>query len=64
MTSSQTRGSTLPSQEVTYYSKRKTIHSNEVGVALAISDRDSKDLERIQKNTVAAAQGAQEFYWQ
>ena len=62
MKSQEMRSSTTPSQGPTE-EKRTTIPASEVGVTLTISDKALKKLERIQEETVMAAQEDQKFSW-
>ena len=59
----ETRDSATPSRDITDTSKRTTIPASEVGVTLTISDKALKELERIQEETVKAAQEDQKFSW-
>ena len=51
------------SEEATQVSKRKTIPAREVGVTLTISDKALEKLDRIQEETIKAAQEGQKFSW-
>ena len=62
MKSQEMRSSATPSQEPTE-KKRTTIPASEVGVTLTISERALKELERIQEETMMAAQEDQKFSW-
>ena len=52
-----------PSRETTHDSKRTTIPASEVGVTLTISDKALEELDRIQEETIKAAQEGQKFSW-
>lgn len=62
MKSRNMRSSATPSHEPTQ-GKRTTIPASDVGVTLTISDKALKELERIQEETVMAAQEDQKFSW-
>lgn len=62
MKSPKMRSSATPSHEPTE-EKRMTIPASEVGVTLTISQKALKELERIQEETVMAAQEDQKFSW-
>ena len=63
MASQHTRESATSSHKATEGSKRTTIPASEVGVTLTISDKALKEIERIQGETVKAAQEDQRFPW-
>ena len=44
-------------------SKRTTLPSSEVGVTLTISKKALAELDRIQEETIVAAQETQKFSW-
>ena len=52
-----------PSQPIVRVSRRKTIPASEVGVTLTINDKARAELDRIQEETIKAAQEGQKFYW-
>ena len=52
-----------PSQDTAHAAKRTTIPASEVGVTLTISDEALKELDRIQEETIKAAQEGQKFSW-
>ena len=60
---SQPRDSVVQSQKNTDCSRKKTIPASEVGVTLTISDEALKEIERIQEETIKAAQEDQKFAW-
>ena len=51
------------SSNTTQESKRKTIAASKIGVSLTISDKALKDFDRIQEETIKAAQEDQKFSW-
>ena len=51
------------SEEASKVSKRMTIPAREVGVTLTISDKALEKLDRIQEETIKAAQEGQKFSW-
>ena len=52
-----------PTQPIVRDPNRKTIPSSDVGVTLTISDEARAELDRIQEETVKAAQQGQKFSW-
>ena len=52
-----------PTQPILRGRNRKTIPSSDVGVTLTISDHARDQLDRIQEETVKAAQQGQKFSW-
>ena len=52
-----------PSQDTAQVSKRKTIPASDVGVTLTISNKALEEVDRIQEETIKAAQEAQKFSW-
>ena len=63
MASERTDHSTDPTPDTGQAPKRKTIAASEVGLSLTISDKALKELERIQEETIKAAQEDQKFSW-
>ena len=63
MTTKQTSHSTDPEHDVEQTSTRKTILASEVGLSLTISDEALKEFDRIQEETVRAAEENQNFSW-
>ena len=63
MTTRQTPRSASPSREASDVSERKTISASKVGVTLRISDKTLRELDRIQEETIKAAQEDQKFSW-
>ena len=63
MTTRQTHRSATPSGETTKSSERTTLPASDVGVTLRISDEALKKLDRIQEETIKAAQEDQKFSW-
>ena len=43
--------------------KRKTIPASEVGLSLTLSDETLKEFDRIQEETIKAAEEDQKFSW-
>ena len=52
-----------PSQDTDHGSKRTTIPASEVGVTLTISNKALEELDRIQEETIKAAQEGQKSSW-
>ena len=52
-----------PSQDTVQVSKRKTIRASDVGVTLTISNRALEEVDRIQEESIKAAQEGQKFSW-
>lgn len=52
-----------PTPDTVQAANRKTIPASEVGVTLTISEKALKELERIQEETIKAAQEDQKFSW-
>ena len=63
MTTKQTDHSTDPEHDADQTSTRKTILASEVGLSLTISDKALKEFDRIQEETVRAAEKNQNFSW-
>ena len=51
------------SQGTAHVSKRTTIPASDVGVTLTISKKALEELDRIQEETIKAAQEGQKFSW-
>ena len=51
------------SEDTAQISKRKTIPASDVGVTLTISDKALEEVDRIQEETIKAAQEVQKFSW-
>lgn len=62
MPSGRTRDSDR-ARETVERSTRRTIAASEVGVTLRISDQALKELDKIQEETIKAAQEDQKFSW-
>ena len=45
------------------FPKRKTIPASDVGVTLTISNKALEEVDRIQEETIKAAQEVQKFSW-
>ena len=52
-----------PTQPVARASNRTTIPASDVGVTLTISEKALAELDRIQEETIKAAQEGQKFSW-
>ena len=63
MTDKERPRDATPSQDTAHGSKRTTIPASEVGVTLTISNEALKELDRIQEETIKAAQEGQKFSW-
>lgn len=63
MTSRQTRKIPAASRKSADSSERMTLPASEVGVTLTISEKALKEIERLQEETVKAAQEDQQFSW-
>ena len=53
----------VPSEDNAQVSKRKIIPASDVGVSLTISNKALKEVDRIQEETIKAAQEVQKFSW-
>ena len=63
MATKRTDHSPDPMPETGQAPKRKTIAASEVGLSLTISDKALKDFDRIQEETIKAADKGQKFSW-
>ena len=63
MTDKESPRDPAPSEDKTQVSKRKTIPARDVGVSLTISKKALKEVDRIQEETIKAAQEVQKFSW-
>lgn len=63
MTTSKTSRGTTPSREATGDSKRKMISARKIGISLTVSDKALEEFDRIQEETIKAAQEDQKFLW-
>ena len=52
-----------PSPDTAHVAKRTTIPASEVGVTLTISNKALEELDRIQEETIKAAQEGAKFSW-
>ena len=52
-----------PRQDTAQVSQRKTIPASAVGVTLTISNKALEEVDRIQEETIKAAQESQKFSW-
>ena len=63
MTDKERPRDATPSQDTSRGSKRTTIPASEVGVTLTISNKALEELDRIQVETIKAAQEGQKSSW-
>ena len=63
MTDKESPRDPAPSEDKAQVSKRKTIPASEVGVSLTVSDKALKEVERLQEETIKAAQEVHKFSW-
>ena len=63
MTDKESPRDPAPSADKAQDSKRKTIPARDVGVSLTISKKALKEVDRIQEETIKAAQEVQKFSW-
>ncbi len=63
MTTDRTDERIGPEHDANQTSTRKTILASEVGLSLTISDKALKEFDRIQEETVRAAEKNQNFSW-
>ena len=63
MTTERTEHGTDPKPTGGGAPKRKTIPASDVGLSLTISDETLKEFDRIQEETIKAAEEHQEFSW-
>ena len=64
MTNKERASDSAPSRETTQVSDRTTtIPAKDVGVSLAISEHALEEINRIQEETIRAAQAVQKFAW-
>ncbi|MYC28424.1 MAG: hypothetical protein F4X63_10605 [Nitrospira sp. SB0662_bin_26] len=63
MASKRTDHSTDSTSNTGKARKRKTIPASDVGVTLTISKKALKEVDRIQEETIKAAQEVQKFSW-
>ena len=63
MTAKKTPRSPGTAQTIVRAPHRTTIPASKVGVTLTISDEARAELDRIQEETIKAAQEGQKFYW-
>ena len=63
MTDKERPRDATPSQDTAHGSKRTTIPASEVGVTLTISNKALEELDRIQEETIKAAQEGQKSSW-
>ena len=63
MPTRRTHDTGTTSRKTAQRSTRRTIPASQVGVTLRISDETLKKLDRIQEETIRAAQEDQKFSW-
>ena len=63
MTNKKTPRDPAPSQDPAQVSKRTVIPADEVGVTLTISNKALEEVDRIQEESIKAAQEGQKFSW-
>ncbi len=63
MTTRRTDDSTDRIPDVGRVSERKTIRASDVGLSLTLSDKALKEFDRIQEETIRAAEQDQNFSW-
>ena len=63
MTTRQTPRNASAPRAATDVSETTTIPASDVGVTLRISDEALRELDRIQEDTIKAAQELQKFAW-
>ena len=63
MADKETARDPASSQDTAHVSKRTTIPASDVGVTLTISNKALEELDRIQEETIKAAQEGQKFSW-
>ena len=63
MTDKETTRDSAPSQDTAQVSKRTTIPASDVGVTLTISNKALEEVDRMQEETIKAAQEGQKFSW-
>ena len=63
MATQPTDHSTDPTPDTGQTPKRKTIAASTVGLSLTISDKALKEFDRIQEETIKAAEKDQKFSW-
>lgn len=63
MTTERTENDTDPRPEADRVPERRTIPASEVGLSLTLSEETIKEFDRIQKETIRAAEKDQNFSW-
>ena len=63
MASKRTDHSTDSTSDTGQARKRETIPASKVGVTLTISNKALEEIDRIQEESIKAAQEAQKFSW-
>ena len=63
MTTNRTDHSTDPKPDAGHDTERKTIPASEVGLSLTLSEEALKEFDRIQEETIRAAEESHKFSW-
>ena len=63
MSTKRTEHSADPMPDTVQAPKPKTILASKIGLSLTISDKALKDFDRIQEETIKAAEQDQKFSW-
>ncbi len=63
MANKQTDRGTPPKPAAGQSSERKTVPANSVGLSLTITKKALRDFDRIQQETIKAAEKDQKFSW-
>ena len=63
MTTKRTDDNTDPTPDTGQALGRKTILASDVGLSLTLSDQARKEFDRIQEETIRAAEKDQNFSW-
>ena len=63
MTAKRTDDSTDPTRDAGQIPRRKTILASDVGLSLTLSDQARKEFDRMQEETIRAAEKDQNFSW-
>ena len=63
MTTERTDNDTNPKPEAGHVPERRTIPASEVGLSLTLTDETLKEFDRIQGETIRAAEKDQNFSW-
>ena len=63
MTDKESPRDPAPSGDKAQVTKRKTFPASDLGVSLTISKKAMKEVDRIQEESIKAAQEVQKFSW-